>query len=359
MSNAPGRQTPRFTDVGPQKGSGRGLSSPSDRADQASIKSQIVAIEHEILSHPSLAANIDVVSVYLTIGKYQLEPISWLRQEGLWKNMDPMVMHELSLRLPRKEHYEALRDVQPSLFDNPPSDLFDLICQYRWLTAFEPTDILSKLDEPVAPPEQRQASKYEAGRTAPDGYKYSCPSRGCRKQYAKSGHLKNHINQNHPDFLRLHPDWRPFYRPVEAGSSDSSSPASERHPIQQLGDSRPSQTRRPVSADWASTVSESIDLPPGSPMTLDFGEGFNVIHARYDRPAYSTNQSRHERSSHSQRRPTSLSVDVRRGSTSFATSDLSQQLTIAENEGIARAARRHSGRQPPRVAREQSYGSER
>lgn len=360
MENKFRRQTPRLAEANLLKGSGRGSSNPSERADQTSVESKIEAIEEQILTHSNLAAHIDVVNVYLTIGKYQLEPISWLRQEGLWRSSDPITMQEMSLRLPQREHYEALRDVQPSLFDSPPSDLFDLICQYRWFTDFQETDIIAKLEESVTTSEQRPASRYEAGRTAPDGYKYPCPSRGCRKDYSKSGHLRNHINSNHPDFLRLHPEWKPYYRPVDTGSSDSSSPSSERHPTQRP-EEKQYRTRRPISADWIYSNSETTDVPPGSPMAVEVPDDFEAVTLpRSDRNMFLNIPQYRERGSQGQRsRQTSFSTDVRRSHRGFGVIDGNQEPSNREENNKVRAARRHSSRLPPQFSKEQQHGSER
>ena len=238
----------------------RHTSLPSQSSGEG-FDTKVARLERSILSHEDLVIHIDIIRVYLSIGKELLEPISYLRQEGLWKNAQSTSLTDGFFGLPHRDQVDDLRSVQPSLYESPPSELFNLVCQYRWHTNFQLTGIIERLDAVQLAGEFDAGNRHVSGKTAPDGHKYACPSRGCKKSYTKSGHLRNHIEKTHPDFLRLRPDWRPQFQPTDTTSSSSSSPHSERYSLENRQEVQRRSSRIPQDP--------YLDLPPASPMNFE------------------------------------------------------------------------------------------
>ncbi|EXJ86170.1 hypothetical protein A1O1_06540 [Capronia coronata CBS 617.96] len=65
-------------------------------------------------------------------------------------------------------------------------------------------------------PAYTHVSTASASRTAPEGCRYHCSSRNCRKDFARQGDLENHLDKCHPELNTLFPlsNPRAYLRPV-------------------------------------------------------------------------------------------------------------------------------------------------
>lgn len=179
--------------------------------DQAAtnIHSSIARIELEILNHPEVDAHFDSVCFYLKIDLVLLEAISYLRQEGLWSSQMSQI-YGASVQAPRPEQIEELASFHQSLFQSPPTNLFNLICDFRKLTGFGPSVMTDRLPSLLKLSIQnRKRRKQGRMRTAPLGQLYACPSSKCHKTFKKSGHARNHVETKHPEYLEIHPNYLP------------------------------------------------------------------------------------------------------------------------------------------------------
>lgn len=193
--------------------------------DQAAtnVHSSIAKVELEILNHPEVDAHFDAVCFYLKIDLVLLEAISYLRQEGLWSSKMSQ-MYGSSVQAPRTEQIEELASFHQSLFQSPPSSLFDLICELRRLTGFGPTVMTDRLPSLLKLSIlNRKRRKQGRIRTAPEGQLYACPSMNCHKTFKKSGHARNHVETKHPEYLEIHPNYLPHRFVVDDVSTGPSS----------------------------------------------------------------------------------------------------------------------------------------
>ena len=169
------------------------------------------------------------------------------------------------LRLPEQGHRQALAEIHPRLFDSPPSDLFDIICKYRHLTDGRDTGIIQRLEKQVAASTSATTNKVDGSGTAPEGYRYKCPSAKCTKTYSKGGHIVRHIDTTHPEYLQLHPEWQPSQHIVKADRSLPSSPEIDRRSVRPTlevvheASRHTSSTGRPLSSDCGSTAVDFLD----------------------------------------------------------------------------------------------------
>lgn len=218
------------------------------------VRHRIHEIERDIFRHPNLMAHFTVVSAYLGLDSWLLEPISYLRQEGLYGE-DMAQLHGPTVTLPHPRQVEDLREAHASLFNSPPSDLFELICKYRRYTNFQATGIVERLAA-LREGSASSGRSRQDGRTAPDGQMYACPSENCKKAFRKSGHAKNHVQNNHPEYLQLHPDYQPQQCMIEVRSSESTSPEVDRPPLPR---SYSDQSRRPGRGRRTDSVNQPRD----------------------------------------------------------------------------------------------------
>ncbi|KAK5091203.1 hypothetical protein LTR05_001383 [Lithohypha guttulata] len=142
----------------------------SPRANQAvsDIQRKMSELEEAILQHPSLKSQYKVVRTYLVLDSWVLEPISFLRQDGLWA-VDMAPMHDTSMKLPKPEQIDHLANLHASLFQSPPTDLFNMICKYRRYSDFKDTGIIQRLEELKQSWLPAKAVQAENSRTAPQG----------------------------------------------------------------------------------------------------------------------------------------------------------------------------------------------
>ena len=163
-------------------------------------------IKHEIIQHPASMICFDAVSLCLRLDIVLLQSIRELREAGPWHN--------------------ELESIYGPLFTSPPTDLFNNIVALRNFPQFEPASIIEQLE--LRRDNESKARKPEAGRTAPYGQAYECPSANCQRQFKKSGHAQNHVEKQHPEYLKLHHDYQPSQFIVEALRSVSGSPELQR-----------------------------------------------------------------------------------------------------------------------------------
>lgn len=177
-----------------------------------------VEIEEQILQSPDLQHHHAAVILYLRLDIWLLESIFALRNS---------------------ESAELAR-LHPSLFDSPPEPLFHLIYTLRHFLGLDLSSTIEKI-ESLQPNERGKERLREPGsssRVAPRGQAYGCPSKYCKKAFVKSGHAVNHVEKQHPEYLKLHPDYQPSHFMVEHHRSCPTSPELERQ-------ERPRPSNRP------------------------------------------------------------------------------------------------------------------
>lgn len=196
-----------------------------------------MGIEREIMRHPDSMACFDAISLCLRLPMVLLQSISALRETGPW--------------------HDELESIYGPLFATPPTELFDMVLALRRFPQFEPARLIEQLQ--LRKRGASAARKPEAGRTAPDGQAYECPSENCKKQFKKSGHAQNHVDKHHPEYLKLHPDYQPSRFIVESLRSASGSPELQRAPERQSVQMGTQPAARPVPKDSTSPLSSLLD----------------------------------------------------------------------------------------------------
>lgn len=256
-------------------------------------RSNLAKLEAMIFKHTELRNHFKTVRTYLGLDSWVLEPISYLRQEGFFAHniagIDP------SVRLPQRRQITDLASVQPSLFESPPTELFNLICRYRQRSGFRDTGILQRLDKFKESWSQARLLKPEVGgKTAPEGQVYKCPSAKCRKTFRKAGHATNHMENHHPEYLQLHPHYQPQQFTIAEQASASASPELDRRSVSDTQSESTSSTRhssthsRPVSGHFEQPavvwpdVADFVNLTPSSPILV-----------AYEYPGIDDNVARH------------------------------------------------------------------
>lgn len=244
----------------------------------------LAQLESSIFRHPELQNHFKTVRTYLILDSWVLEPISYLRQEGFLSTsiaMDP------SVRLPQRRQIADLASVQPLLFGSPPTELFNLICQYRQRSGFRETGILQRLDKLKESWLQPKSKPEVGGKTAPEGQVYKCPSVNCKKSFRKAGHATNHMESYHPEYLQLHPDYQPQQFTIQAPRSASTSPELDRRSVSDNQSESTSSSRhsltisRPMSGHYDSAsgrsgaATEYFTLTPPSPAIFDGPSSFD------------------------------------------------------------------------------------
>lgn len=174
-----------------------------------SLDSYVAQLERDILFHPEIKAHYNIVCLYLRMDLVLLEPISYLRQEGLWRS-DLCYSYGTEVRAPPPDQIKDLAPLHCSLFQSPPTELFNLVCDFRRLTGFgscRSTDQLPSLLRLRYSDQQHQ--RIDCRKTAPEGQLYVCPSTKCRKTFKKAGHARNHVESKHLEYLQIDPDYIP------------------------------------------------------------------------------------------------------------------------------------------------------
>lgn len=166
------------------------------------------SLEYQIRKYPKLASHLPAVLTYLRIDLVLLESVSYIRQEGFW-DASTSDLYRSVLLMPSATQTQALATLCPMLFLSPPSDLFNLVCQYRLQTRFQPTGLADRLTYRWSSVSKQIVRRGGLIRTAPTGEWYVCPSLYCKKRFKKAGHTQNHISRCHPEYLQLHPDFQP------------------------------------------------------------------------------------------------------------------------------------------------------
>lgn len=199
-----------------------------------------LGIEREIVRHPDSLTCFDAVSLCLRLPVILLQSLSALREAGPWR--------------------DELESIYGPLFTSPPTDLFNMVLALRRFPHFESSKVIEQLE--LRRRNATTARKPEAGRLAPDGQAYECPSENCKKQFKKSGHAHNHVKRHHPEYLRLHSDYQPSQFTVTALRSVSGSPELQRSHEREARQKRSPRAQRPISAQSAGlsvSLSEPID----------------------------------------------------------------------------------------------------
>lgn len=214
-----------------------------------------VDLEKQILRHPEVSTQLEAISLCLRLPIVLLKSLHALRTD--------------------EQHHDDLQSVYGQLFTTPSSDLFNLVHMLRIFPHYDPTKLIERLQLAKDFTSPNIKSKSEAGRTAPDGYKYVCPSLNCFKDFSKSGHAQNHLKKYHPEYLQLHPDYEPKATPVDLSRSQSTSPELDRHRVRKH-ESRTGRHSRSVTsnaAGLAMTLGDDSFLTP-SPRgpSFDFEE---------------------------------------------------------------------------------------
>lgn len=204
-----------------------------------------IGIEREIIRHPDSRTHLDAVSLCLRLPVDLLRSISALRAEGQW--------------------HDELKAIYGPLFTAPATDLFEMILSLRCFPGYDPANLIEQLraiKDSVVPGDRR---KHEAGRTAPDGFVYMCPSENCKKPFRKSGHAQNHLRKRHPEYLQLHPNYEPQQSLVDISRSQSTSPVLERR------SSKRSQDRHSESRHGSRPQNTASNIVQGLAMSLNDG----------------------------------------------------------------------------------------
>lgn len=179
-------------------------------------------IEEEILRSPDLQENLAAVILYLRLDIWLLESVVALRNSGSME----------------------LAQLHPTLFNRPPEPLFHLIYTLRLFSGLDLGSTIERIEKSAQRSNCGKERSRETGgsRVAPKGQAYGCPSRNCNRAFIKSGHASNHVEKQHPEYLKLHPDYHPSHLMVDYQRSRPTSPEAERQERPGPG-SRPHELR--------------------------------------------------------------------------------------------------------------------
>lgn len=179
-------------------------------------------IEEQILQSPEIQQYHAAVVLYLRLDIWLLESIFALRNS----------------------ESAELAQLHPTLFESPPEPLFHLIYTLRHFLDLDLTDIIERIERSQSDSREKERSREPgvSSRVAPRGKAYGCPSKHCKKVFIKSGHAANHVEKQHPEYLKLHPDYQPSHFMVEHQRSRPASPELERQERQRLNN-RPHELR--------------------------------------------------------------------------------------------------------------------
>lgn len=195
-------------------------------------------IEEEILRDPELQEHHAAVLLYLRLDIWSLESICALRSRGP----------------------PELAQLHPTLFTSPPESLFKLIYTIRHFTGLNLAGTISRIEAASFPGRQKEVSREPAGKIAPRGQAYACPSKHCKKVFIKSGHAANHVEKNHPEYLKLHPDYQPSQVMVEHLRSRPNSPEMERQDKQRSSHKQAELRPSAVTPGTPSVASEGLSI---------------------------------------------------------------------------------------------------
>lgn len=214
-------------------------------------------IEEEILQSPDLQHHHAAVVLYLQLDIWLLESIFALR------NSDSA----------------ALAQLHPSLFEAPPDGLFHLIYTLRHFPNLDLSSTIEKVESLHRSNRGKDRGR-ESGsgsRVAPRGQAYGCPSKHCKKAFIKSGHAVNHVEKQHPEYLKLHPDYQPSHFMVDHPRSRPTSPELERQ--ERARATNRAHEARPSSGliRTPSAASESV--------SLYYSDGTGGTGTAWDRPS--------------------------------------------------------------------------
>lgn len=194
-------------------------------------------IEEEILRSTELQEHYAAVILYLRLDILLLESVRALRNSGSGQ----------------------LAQLHPSLFTSPPDSLFNLIYTLR-LFGLDLADTISKIEAVSVPDRPKETSREPAGKIAPRGQAYECPSKYCKKVFIKSGHAANHVGKQHPEYLKLHPDYQPSHFLVEHQRSRPTSPELERQDRQRASNKQAELRPNTGAPNTPSVSSEGLSI---------------------------------------------------------------------------------------------------
>lgn len=212
-------------------------------------------LEQRIFQHPDIHAHYGIVELYLKIDEFTLQSIYHLREKN--------------------DFCKELAKHHNSFFESPPKDLFKLIYDLRLFKDYSVSETLGRLEASRKDPQKKMLKPVI--RTAQEGYIYKCPSEKCRKTFKKAGHARNHVENQHAEYLKLYPGWEPQQHLVS--SSGSRSPESDRHQADESDGEQfrhrrhaveSSEMSRPRIAKISTTTSETSNINSISPRSLVF-----------------------------------------------------------------------------------------
>lgn len=210
-------------------------------------------IEDQILRSPELQDNYAAVILYLRLDIWLLESIFALRNSAS----------------------TDLAELHPTLFASPPEPLFHLIYTLRHFMGLDLASTIAKIENYHQSGYGKERSRESGGsRVAPPGQAYGCPSKHCKKAFKKSGHAANHVEKQHPEYLKLHPDYQPSHFMVEQQRSRPASPELERQERPRLS-AKPHELRPSIAANRTPSVASEG-------LSIYFSEGAG---GHWDRPS--------------------------------------------------------------------------
>lgn len=207
-------------------------------------------IEEEILRSSELPEHHAAVLLYLRLDIWLLESIYALRNSG----------------------WNELAHLHPTLFGSPPESLFNLIYTLRLFFTFDLASTIEKIEAFNHSGKRTDRSRDSNIKLAPRGQAYGCPSKHCQKKFIKSGHAANHVEKQHPEYLKLHPDYQPSHFMVADRRSGPTSPELDRQERQ-----RPNSKQRELKPNPLTDRSVSA-APEGLPVYFNEGPGGNWDH---------------------------------------------------------------------------------
>lgn len=194
-------------------------------------------IEEEILRSTELQQHHAAVVLYLRLDIYLFQSIFALRNSGSGE----------------------LAQLHPTLFTSPPESLFNLIYSLR-LFDLDLADTISRIEAARFPGRPKEMSREPSGKIAPRGQAYECPSKYCKKVFIKSGHAANHVGKQHPEYLKLHPDYQPSHFLVEHQRSRPTSPELDRQDRQRASNKQPELRPNTTAPETPSVASEGLSI---------------------------------------------------------------------------------------------------